>query len=121
VQRNKPAPAGLPVKERDIQRAVLDYLAARRIFAFRTNTGAAMLPGRGGKPQLVRFGYKGVADVIGCYQTPAAYKGRFFAIEVKGPKGKQSDEQADFQREVEKAGGIYILARSVEDVAKILG
>lgn len=110
---------------------------------------AAMLPGRNGKPQLVRFGYKGVADIIGIepyrpfvrcekdsspfagipgLDTPLpTYKrgdeivGRFFAIEVKAPKGKQSDEQASFQKAVENAGGIYILARSLEDVQKVIG
>lgn len=160
--------AAVPVLERDIQRVILDYLQARRIFAFRTNTGGALLAGHGGRGQFVRFGYKGVSDIIGittdgrvsnmmtalqgmhsdkgcfcqrnpekigqfyhnnhsaqCYRVMEAEKecnatGRFLAIEVKGPKGKQSDEQAEFQKAVEAAGGIYCLARSLQDVIDCL-
>ncbi len=38
------------------------------------------------------------------------------AIEVKKTKGQQSYEQKNFQRAWERRGGLYILARSVDDV-----
>lgn len=56
----------------------------------------------------------GDPDIISCY------KGKFIAIEAKTPTGRQSDWQKLRQREIEDAGGIYILARSVDDVKKIL-
>ena len=42
--------------------------------------------------------------------------GQYVGIEVKGPKGKQSDDQKEFQRHLEAAGGRYILTYSVDDV-----
>jgi hypothetical protein len=39
----------------------------------------------------------------------------YSSIEVKGPKGKQSEYQKKFQRRLEDAGGKYILAHSLED------
>jgi hypothetical protein len=47
--------------------------------------------------------------------------GRFFAVECKGPRGRQSAAQAGFQAAVERSGGLYVVARSVEDVIERLG
>jgi hypothetical protein len=97
--------------EHDIQSQILDWLGFTRIFHRRTNTGGAQLTGG----YHVRFGRKGDADIIACY------KGQFVAIEVKGEKGVQSQEQAIYQSDLEAAGGRYILARSLDDVKKGLG
>lgn len=40
-------------------------------------------------------------------------------IEVKGPKGKLSAHQAEIGRRISEAGGVYIVARSVQYVAEI--
>ena len=62
----------------------------------------------------------GTPDVIGML------KGRFVGIELKRPKstgrrkGKQQEDQEKWQRNCERGGGIYILARSVEDVVERL-
>ena len=40
-------------------------------------------------------------------------------IEVKTSKGYQSDYQKQFQQDIESHGGVYILARSIEDVQDI--
>jgi hypothetical protein len=42
--------------------------------------------------------------------------GQYVGIEVKAPKGKQSEHQKEFQRKLEAAGGRYILAYSLDDV-----
>jgi hypothetical protein len=34
--------------------------------------------------------------------------------------GKQNENQIEFQRELEKAGGMYIVAHSLDDVARQL-
>jgi len=47
-------------------------------------------------------------------------QGKSYGIEVKKPKEKQSDEQKEWQAKFENAGGIYILARSLDDVMEIL-
>jgi hypothetical protein len=54
---------------------------------------------------------KGWPDITACLPG-----GRFLGIECKAPKGTQSEEQKMFQALIEGLGGIYILARSVEDV-----
>ena len=42
--------------------------------------------------------------------------GKTVYIEVKAPKGKLSEWQMDFQADIEARGGLYVVARSVEDV-----
>ena len=80
---------------------------------WRNNTGALL--DRNGK--LVKFGLQGSADILGIMKP----QGRFLAIEVKTEKGRQSESQKRFQQMVEDMGGLYILARSPEDVTKALG
>lgn len=57
---------------------------------------------------------KGIPDRI------AVKNGKFYAIEVKAPNGRMSDYQVDFRHRLTMAGGIYIEARSLEDVMKHL-
>lgn len=93
-------------KEKDIQNAIIEYLTYNRYFFYRNNTGAAkMANGR-----FVSFGVKGAPDIVCCI------KGKFVGIEVKRTGGKQSVEQKLFQQALERSGGIYILAYSVDDV-----
>ena len=64
--------------------------------------------GDGFKP--MRFGgIPGQSDIIGCWQ------GRFIGIEVKTATGKLSKEQRQWGAAIVSCGGIYIVARSVED------
>jgi len=46
------------------------------------------------------------------------YKGNW--IEVKAPKGVQSELQKSFQKQVEDHGHRYAICRSVEDVEELL-
>jgi len=59
----------------------------------------------------VRYGVgsPGGADLIGLYN------GRFVAVEIKTPTGRQSPDQKTFQSLVEAKGGEYVILRSVED------
>ena len=57
----------------------------------------------------------GVPDIIGCF------KGRFIGIEVKAPKGVVSSYQQNFIDRINEAGGIGIIARSLDDVIVGLG
>lgn len=76
------------------------------MIAWRNNTGA--LPDKSGR--VVRYGLLGSPDILACY------RGRFVGIEVKSRTGKQREAQVNFQRAFERAGGTYVLARSVDDV-----
>jgi hypothetical protein len=103
------------VPEAAVLRACLSYLAVRGIEAWRTNSGLAMLPGRGGRPQPVRFGKRGVADILGFLPD-----GRFLAVECKSSTGKLRPEQAVFLERVNRAGGVGIVARSLDDLISAL-
>jgi hypothetical protein len=47
-------------------------------------------------------------------------KGQYVGIEVKAPKGRQSEHQREFQRKLEAAGGKYVLAYSIDEVERAL-
>jgi len=53
---------------------------------------------------------KGTADIHACIN------GRHYSIEVKTGRDTMSDEQKQTQADLERAGGVYILARNVDDV-----
>ncbi len=53
---------------------------------------------------------------IGDPDMVVCYLGCYIAIEAKTPEGVQSDWQKLRQKQIEEAGGMYLLARSVEDV-----
>ena len=101
------------MRETEIQRAIIDNLRWRGILAFRCQP--APVPIRNGR-NIVGFRKAdpfnvGIPDII------CAIKGRFIGIEVKSEIGRQSPEQVEWQRRIEKAGGAYVLARSWEDVS----
>lgn len=54
-------------------------------------------------------GTKGSADIS------ATIDGRSVKIEVKWGKDRQSAEQKEYQRQVEKAGGIYIIVHTFDE------
>ena len=74
---------------------------------WRNNTGAGLLRGR-----WIEFGLTGSPDILGCY------RGRAIGIECKSSTGQQRKHQIDFQAAWERAGGLYILARSIDDVTR---
>jgi hypothetical protein len=107
-----------------LQSCILDWLAAKRVLAFRQNTGAVKTEKR-----FFRFGVPGMADILAFHNRiictcPEHEECDVFIqpvwIEVKAPKGKQSELQKSFQQQVEAEGHRYILARSVEDVEEAL-
>lgn len=96
-------------------RAILEaYAGHPRIALWRANTGVARVHG-----SHVRFGKVGAADITGLRDALHA-RGQRIEIECKTEKGKQRPEQVEFQRMIEHFGGIYILARLVEDVKAVL-
>lgn len=79
------------------------------VFLFRINVGK-FRPLEGGA-RVIQSAPIGTPDLLGVISP-----GRAFAIEVKAPKGRQHNEQRNWQAAWEKRGGIYILARTLEDV-----
>lgn len=73
---------------------------------WRNNCGVAE---RGGHKIRFGVGNPGGADLIG------VFRGRFVAVEVKTPIGRQTPEQRQFQQLVERKGGVYVVLRSADD------
>jgi hypothetical protein len=88
--------------ESDVSKAVVKYLnTLPKCWFFKVHGGA--------------FQMRGIPDYLGCYN------GRFFAIEAKRPKvGKVSNIQRLVLDRITKAGGIAIIADSVEQVKLLL-
>ena len=94
--------------EKQIQNEIMHYLSDKPLRIWRQNTGVARHNGR-----VVRYGIPGQADLSGILAG-----GVRLEIEVKTVKGRQSDAQKNWQKMIEKYGGVYILARSVDDVER---
>lgn len=106
MTQNKMYDIVLEMSETETVKAILTFLKICGIVAWRQNTG-----GRG----RFRWGFPGCGDITGIMPD-----GRRLEIEVKTGEGKQSDEQLRFQNVIEKNNGVYILARSVADVARVI-
>jgi hypothetical protein len=76
---------------------------------WRANSGAALSPDGN---RIIKFGVAGQADLSGIIRS----SGRRLEIEIKTATGRQSVEQKRFQEMIERFGGIYVLARSPDDV-----
>ncbi len=124
----------MPTPEGAILKSIMEYLAARRIFAVRMNSGTQIGSHRG-KKWAIHMNAPGTADVLAFAEckrvenVPFDQKGYLKVtleeivplwIECKAPKGKQSDLQKSFQQQVESHGHRYIIARSIEDVEAAL-
>ena len=100
-------------KESDIQRAILDYLKARGIMAWRQKSEGTWDAARG----LYRrgTGTPGLPDIGGILPG-----GRALQIEVKAGKNKATPEQVDFLACARAAGAVAFVAYSVDDVERKL-
>ena len=108
--------------------AVVTYLRIRGVFAWRNNTGGAMLPGRGGKLRPVKFGLKGLPDVLGvravtpvCPACGATTQriGQLVGVECKRAT-RVSREQEATLKALEEQGSLVVVARTITDVERAL-
>ena len=106
------------MKESLLQRSILEYLAVKRVLAFRMNTGALTMGTR-----FIRFGVPGMADILAfphiVSMAEVLHTSPVLWIECKTGT-KQSQLQKSFQQQVELYGHRYIVARSIEDVEAVL-
>lgn len=88
---------------------------------WRVNTGMGWFangkPARKTDPGAypVRFGEKGQGDISGIFKGGVRVE-----IECKSSTGRQSEDQRNFQAMIERYGGVYVVARSIEDVDRAL-
>lgn len=96
-------------KESDIQRAILDYLKARGIMAWRQKSEGTFDAKRGVYRRGT--GTPGLPDIGGILPG-----GRCLLIEVKSDKGRVRPEQVAFLARAREAGAVAFVARSAGDV-----
>ena len=103
--------------ERDIQAAILHYLAkcSKVAWCHRMNVGRVKKSNPNGTARWITFGFRGMPDIMGQLTD-----GRFLAVEVKAQGGRVSSEQAAFIQTVEAAHGVGVVAYSVDDVIRVL-
>jgi hypothetical protein len=97
--------------ENAVVAACLQLLEFTNIPAWRNNSGAMKFGGR-----FVRFGATGSPDIFAI--VPPG--GRLLGCECKTAAGRQTQSQKDFQAAMERAGAVYVLARSVDDLMGVL-
>lgn len=113
--RSAPRPRQQPERE-DVLTPILNWLRvlARQVpgLCFRriTTTGRRLVDGT-----YIPNPMKGLEDI----QVLVPPDGRLWAIETKAATGRQSPEQRDRQAEVEAAGGVYSLPRSLAEAQAI--
>lgn len=133
------------ILEKYVKQQVLQYLALKGVWAWNNPSGGAFIPHEGKKASeqvayaaaqsgafhveqsrgkrsghFVKFGKEGSPDVIGVLPG-----GKFLGVETKASKddstSKRRQELQDaFGAEILRRGGIYIKAKSVEDVVEAL-
>lgn len=118
------------VPEADVLAAVLELLRLHPHVAWarRSNTGSGYLLRSDVYRDLVaaghlqsntarwmQFGVKGGADVSGMLRG-----GRLLQVECKSDRGKLSADQEVFGQAVNGGGGLWLVARSVDDVMRAL-
>lgn len=86
---------------------ILVALSRAGVLAWKNHTGMGV--SLSGNP--IKFGLVGSSDILGVIPPD----GRFLGVEVKTGTGKQRKRQGKFETAVASRGGLYIVARSVED------
>jgi hypothetical protein len=102
--------------ESSVVKACICWLYRHGCDVIRNNTGTAVrkyVRQSDGKELTyrIRYGKKGSGDIIAC----SPY-GRWIEIETKSEDGTLSDEQLKRQFAIISRGGVYIIARSIDDL-----
>lgn len=98
----------------DLVNACLHWLQVQRVPCWKNNTGSFKTESGG----FVRASFPGCSDIIGI--IPGIGVGRFLAIECKTGRGELTDKQKAFKLMVTTAGGLFIEARSTDDLRPAL-
>ena len=93
--------------------------------AWRNNTGAVAAEYRGTK-RFIRFGAKGMPDILGWKRTPCVVAGHgvhaiLVALECKRPGQRPTTEQAAFLTAVIADGGIGAVVHNAKEAVEALG
>ncbi len=97
----------IKISERDVMKAITDYLDAHHIWWQRNQSGATMAS-HGGKARMIRYGKKGAADLFVIIQKKPV------AVEVKASGKTPSPEQFKWGEDYIKGGGVWAWFDSVD-------
>jgi hypothetical protein len=101
------------MSETQLVRAVLDALAAKRVWAWRINSSLTVFGATSGHARrVVKGAPAGSPDIMGILPGGG---GRLFGIELKSPTGKQNANQKAWQLKAEAHGVRYGIARTVSE------
>lgn len=105
--------AVIKLREADVQRACLQYLAAVGVMAWRNNTTGIYDPTS--KRFRPNHSINGVADILGVLPD-----GRLLAVECKGTGGRVSEDQRFFLDTVRQNKGLAVIAYQLDDLKTAL-
>ena len=101
----------MPVREHNIQNAIRLWCGEHDILCFRCNVG---------KVQCIDGTWFDTGLPEGFSDLIILFNRTIYFCEVKAKYGQQRQAQVAFQRIVEQRGYTYFVARSIDDVAKVL-
>lgn len=99
------------IKEKDIQKAILDWLKLSKIFCYKNSTVGIFKKSTGAYIPSQSVGSPDIVCVI---------EGRYVGMEVKKPGYGLRESQVEFRRALEAAGGEYHIVRSVDEAQKVV-
>ena len=99
------------MSEQDLQNAILDWLHIHRAWAIRVNSGFMKIEDAKGRTRVFKGAPAGTPDIIGIWPG-----GLGFAIECKLKGNKPTPKQAETLESIQTAGGLTIVAYSLDDV-----
>ena len=98
-------------KESEIQKTILDWLRWNKFFAWKNNTAGIF---KKATNTYIPSHNVGAPDIF------AIKAGKFYGIEVKRPKNEPTTNQLEWGRQLEAAGGKYIVATSLDNLINML-
>lgn len=101
----------IKILEKDVKLTVFEYLEYRRYHWWATNNTGTYNK-KSGFRRTPKWFKKGVPD------ANLLLNGTYYAIELKSSFGTQTKDQEEFQRKTEKAGGVYLIVRSIDDLVE---
>lgn len=101
------------VSEKTIENQCLAWLKANQVFGFKVRSTGTF------DPKTKRFRARSMWFRPGCPDIVCCYKGRFVGLEVKTPKGRVSEDQLSFHKDIVANGGAVYVVRSVDELDQI--
>lgn len=101
------------MSEQDLVNTIIQLIQIKGGVATRINSGMQVIYDQGSK-RVIRGAPAGTSDIIACY------RGRYIAIECKVGKNKSTDLQELFLEKVSEAGGMAIVAYTIDFVKQSL-